>query len=165
MEPVLREVVGLFQPLLSEQGVKVEIRVDPADCQASFDRQRVEQILTNLLTNALKYSKPCGLVEIAARRLPVDPSGGRRFVEISVSDQGQGVAPEDRERIFDRYVQLGNDSHAGGLGLGLAICRRLVAAHGGSIRVDEGENGGSRFSFTLPETHDEPKAESTRGDR
>ncbi len=75
---------------------------------------------------------------------------GREFVELSVSDEGPGVAPEDRQRIFEPYVQAGDESHAGGLGLGLAICKRLVEAHGGTIGVRERPGGGSCFAFTLP---------------
>ncbi len=67
-----------------------------------------------------------------------------------MADDGPGVGPEDRERIFQPYVRASEESRAGGLGLGLAICRRLVVAHGGSIWVSERSGGGSRFAFTLP---------------
>jgi signal transduction histidine kinase len=69
---------------------------------------------------------------------------------VSVSDAGPGVPEEDRHRIFEAYVQAGEQSRAGGLGLGLAVCKRLVEAHGGSIAVTDRPGGGSRFAFTLP---------------
>jgi signal transduction histidine kinase len=75
---------------------------------------------------------------------------GRREVEVHVSDQGPGVRPADRERIFDRYVRTGETRGAGGMGLGLALCKRAVEAHGGVIGVTDAEGGGARFWFTLP---------------
>jgi signal transduction histidine kinase len=83
------------------------------------------------------------------RPLPA-PVRGRRMVEVSVSDDGPGVAPEDAARIFEPYVRAGEESRSGGLGLGLAICRRLVHAHGGEIGFTPRAGGGSRFAFTLP---------------
>jgi signal transduction histidine kinase len=71
-------------------------------------------------------------------------------VEVSVVDDGVGVALEDRERIFLPYVRAGDERGAGGLGLGLAICKRIVEAHGGRIAVEPAPGGGSRFVFTLP---------------
>ena len=72
------------------------------------------------------------------------------MVEVSVSDEGPGVASGDRQRIFEPYAQAGDESRAGHLGLGLAICKRLVEGHGGTIGVSERSGGGSCFVFTLP---------------
>ena len=72
------------------------------------------------------------------------------MAEVAISDDGSGVASADRKRIFDPYVQASEDAGAGGLGLGLAICRRLVQAHGGAIGVSPADLGGARFAFTLP---------------
>jgi signal transduction histidine kinase len=110
---------------------------------------RVEQVLTNLIENAIKHAPPGGVIEVASRRLPPTHEG-RPFVEVAVSDEGPGVSEADRERIFEAYVQACEQSRAGGLGLGLAVCKRLVEAHGGSIAVTERPGGGSRFVFTLP---------------
>jgi signal transduction histidine kinase len=147
------DVVKLLRPLLDQRQLRLKVAVAPGADRARFDRLRLEQILTNLLGNAIKFSEPGGAIEIATRECPA-PEGaaaaGLRFVEVTVSDDGPGVAPEDRERIFDPYVQAGDESRAGGLGLGLAICKRLVEAHGGTIGVGERPGGGSCFSFTLP---------------
>jgi signal transduction histidine kinase len=154
VEPVIRAVLDLLRPLVEEKRLRVTVDIAPDVARACFDRMRVEQVLTNLLGNAIRYARPDGIVEIEAQLLERDPAhpSPRPFVEIAVADDGPGVAPEDRERIFKPYVQLRSEGRAGGLGLGLAICRRLVAAHGGSIHVTDRDHGGSRFAFTLPLT-------------
>ncbi len=109
-------------------------------------------MLTNLIGNAIKYAQPGGSIEISTRPVTYDAGGGERpGVEVAVADDGPGVLLSDRERIFEAYVRAGEGSRAGGLGLGLAICKRIVDAHGGRIRVTDRENApGARFSFTLP---------------
>lgn len=147
LRPLIEEIANGFEPLLEERGERIEVDVDPQLSRACFDHAAVEQVLTNLLGNAIRYARKGSTIEITTRKLRVN---GREFVELSVSDEGPGVAPDDRERIFDPYVQAGDESHAGGLGLGLAICKRLVEAHGGTISVSERPGGGSCFAFTLP---------------
>ena len=78
------------------------------------------------------------------------PVSDRAFVEVVVDDEGPGIAAADRERIFEPYVRARNGSPVEGLGLGLSICRRLVEAHGGWIRLEGSGNCGARFAFTLP---------------
>jgi signal transduction histidine kinase len=102
----------------------------------------VEQILSNLLSNALKYGagKP---VEVG-----VDASGGQ--ARLSVRDFGIGIAPEDAARIFQRFERAVSARHYGGLGLGLYIARQLAAAHGGAIAVESQPGAGALFTVTLP---------------
>jgi len=152
LAPVVEEVVGLLRPLFDD--AKLEVRVDIAEDadRARFDRTRLEQILINLLGNAIKFSPPGAAIEISTRATSRLREGGpeRPCVEFRISDQGPGVAPAYRQRIFEPYVQIGEESGAGGLGLGLAICRRLVEAHGGAISVQGRSEGGSNFIFTIP---------------
>ena len=140
-------VVAYLKPLLEARGLEVELGVDSRAPSARYDPVRVEQVLTNLISNAIKYASEGGIILVATR--PVDVEG-RAFVEVSVGDDGPGVEPEDRERIFLPYVRTGAARGAGGLGLGLAICKRIVEAHGGSIRMEARAGGGSSFVFTLP---------------
>ncbi len=142
-------VVGFLQPLIDERQQRLELELDSAAARARFDPMRVEQVLTNLIGNALKHGRAGGVIRVSSRAIDV-AAGDRRFVEVVVSDDGPGIVAEDRERIFEPYVRAGKSSRAGGLGLGLAICKRIVQAHGGRILVTEAPGGGSRFSFTLP---------------
>jgi signal transduction histidine kinase len=162
--PVVDEVVGLLRPLLEAGELEVQVRIDPSAERARFDRIRLGQILTNLLGNAIKFSPLGGTIEVATRAVPRLHEGApeRSCIEIRISDEGPGVALEDRKRIFDAYVQVGEESRAGGLGLGLAICKRLVEAHGGSISVGDGSDGGSSFAFTLPVSESPRKSEIPR---
>lgn len=106
---------------------------------------RVPQVLTNLVNNAVKYSPQNSQITVSAVWISED------FVKVSVSDQGFGIPPESRSRIFEPFQQLERE-RAGmkGAGLGLAICRGLIDAHGGRIWVDEHEGQGTTISFTLP---------------
>jgi signal transduction histidine kinase len=157
LAPVIEAVAALFAPMLAERGLRLEVAQDPGAGEARCDPARVEQVLVNLVGNAVKFMRAGGVIAITmrVRELP-EPARVRRWVEISVCDDGPGIAPEHRERVFEPYVQLGPGRSAGGIGLGLAICRRIVAAHGGEIRLDERAGGGACFSFTLPA---EPPAE------
>ncbi len=147
LAPTIESAVELLRPLLAEHELRLDLEIDPQASEARFDPKRIAQVLANLIGNAIKHAHSGGLIEISTR--PVRDSA-RPMLEVAVADDGPGVGPEDRERIFQPYVRASEESRAGGLGLGLAICRRLVAAHGGSIWVSERSGGGSRFAFTLP---------------
>ena len=147
IEGTVRGVVRFLRPLLEEHELKVELTPQGAARTALFDPPRIEQVLTNLLGNAIKYAKSGGLVRIGTRLLR---AGSLSFVEVSVTDDGPGVASDDRDRIFEPYVRGASHNEAGGLGLGLAISKQIVEAHGGSISVSDCPGGGSRFAFTLP---------------
>lgn len=106
------------------------------------DKMRLELILKNLLSNAMKYSPPGTEVRLAARKHADN-------LVLSVSDQGIGMSDEEQSRLFMPFGRLGNATSPG-IGLGLLVCRRLVEAHGGEIWVESTEGKGSTFSFTLP---------------
>ncbi len=145
LRPVLEEVVLRMRPLFEQHRSQLDLDAS-AECRARFDAMRVEQVLGNLLENALKYAAPGATVEVAARPTRV---GGRPMIEVAVADDGPGIPPEERERVFQAYVR-GQGSCANGLGLGLALCKRIVEGHGGSITLGERPGGGCRFAFTLP---------------
>ena len=114
----------------------------PGTLVGRWDTQRLEQVVINLLTNALKYGagKPVHL------RLAAEGERAR----LSVRDEGIGIAAEDQGRIFERFERAVSDRHFGGLGLGLYICRQIVDALGGTIAVRSTPGEGSTFEVVLP---------------
>jgi len=107
------------------------------------DADAFNHVLVNLLTNAVKFSPAGSVVVVGARRAEDE-------VVVSVTDEGAGVAPEEKERIFDRFYQSRNGDHARGTGIGLTIAQRFTAQHGGRIWVDSEPGRGATFSFTMP---------------
>jgi signal transduction histidine kinase len=151
--PVVDDVTRLMKPLLEERGLTVEVAIDPEAPTARFDRLRLERVLTNLIGNAVRFAPAGSAIGVATRARPDVPVPGgppRDFVEVSVADAGPGVPAAQRQKIFQPYVRGAEAGRQEGLGLGLAICRRLVEAHGGAIWVEPRPAGGCRFAFTLP---------------
>lgn len=137
----VRRAVEIASPLLEEKRHHLRLRIEPG-IVVSADERRLTQIISNLVTNAAKYTPAGGNVEIAA-------SPDRGEAVIRVKDDGIGMAPDLVPRVFDTFVQ-GSDSR-GGLGLGLAIVRSLVVLHGGSVAAQsEGPGRGSEFVVRLP---------------
>jgi two-component system phosphate regulon sensor histidine kinase PhoR len=122
----------------------------PADLLARADAGRLQQVFYNLAENAIKYGKTGGLVTVAAR-----PSGPLRL-EVTVSDDGAGIPPESRERIFERFyrVDRARSRETGGTGLGLSIVKHIVQAHGGEVWVESELQKGTTFHFTLDRAND-----------
>ncbi len=131
-------------PVTTARGVVVRTSVTPPTLTAYADRARLHQLLANLLDNAVRHSPPGGVVRVEAA-----PVGGG--LRLEVSDEGPGIAPADRERVFERFGTL-PDSAGGGTGLGLAIARWVVDLHGGRIAVVDPVPGetGARFRIDLP---------------
>jgi nitrogen-specific signal transduction histidine kinase len=136
-------VVELFRR--QEPSRSFLLEAPPALPLVVVDEQRAEQVLSNLLTNAVKYSPADKPVVVRVSR-----RGGE--VVTTVTDGGPGIAPGEREKVFERFTRLGDHltRTVGGAGLGLFIARRLVEGMGGSIHVDNAPEGGAAFSFTLP---------------
>jgi signal transduction histidine kinase len=154
-EADLHDTIGCqlesLAPMLEERGIKVEASLHCDDPVFDFDERRIEQVITNLLTNAIRHGRECGVIRLETRSSGPESTGSpRAAVEVSVEDDGQGVPAPDRERIFAPYVRGESSKKTAGLGIGLAICRRIVDAHGGEIWVEAGELGGARFAFHLP---------------
>jgi signal transduction histidine kinase len=138
-------------PILEEHGVKVEARLRASPSKLAFDTRRIEQVVTNLLTNAIRYGRNAGVIRIATTLVPQgDGSAVRDFFEVSVEDDGPGIPEADRERLFEPYVRGQIAEEKSGLGIGLAISQRIIHAHGGRIWVEASEFGGARFVFSLP---------------
>jgi GAF domain-containing protein len=135
----------LIRERASRHGIKLHQSVDERLGEVTGDERKIKQILLNLLSNAVKFTPEGGRVDVDA--LPADGA-----VEISVSDTGIGIAPEDQETIFEEFRQVGTDyaqKHEG-TGLGLTLTRKFVELHGGKIWVESELGKGSKFTFTLP---------------
>jgi signal transduction histidine kinase len=108
------------------------------------DRGRLHQVVTNLLTNAVKFSPQGGTITVAAA------APDAATVAIAVTDQGIGISPEHHAHIFERFYQVHPDGHGTGMGLGLFISHEIAALHGGELQVESPPAGGARFVLTVP---------------
>lgn len=140
--PLLDDVCEEHKAVAEQKGNAIRCRPEPDLPPVHADRGRLVQVLGNLVGNALKFSPPGAAVEIVARQAD-------GAVELSVRDRGPGLAPEQKERVFDRFWQ-GRANDERGVGLGLAIARGLVEAHGGRIWVESEAGEGADFRFTIP---------------
>jgi two-component system phosphate regulon sensor histidine kinase PhoR len=140
------EVVDDFTRKADERGVDL-INTVPPELRARADSDRLDQVLANLVDNAIKYGRPGGTVRVEGRNIP---DAGR--VELAVVDDGPGIPPEAAERVFERFyrVDTARSREQGGTGLGLSIVKHIVQAHGGEVRLETAIGKGSTFRFTLP---------------
>jgi len=141
LRALAEEIVGRFAEDAEHAGSALRLQA-PQAVEGKWDRLRLDQVLTNLLTNALKFGKGEPIdVEVGWR------DGGACLV---VRDRGIGIAPDDQERIFERFERTGEATSVQGMGLGLYIVRRIVEAHGGDIRVESRLGEGAEFRVLLP---------------
>jgi signal transduction histidine kinase len=140
---LLGEALELFAPVAAEREVGLAMRPAHGIPAVRADRTRVLQVLGNLIGNAVKFTRAGGRIELRA-----EPEGP--FVRISVADSGSGIPAESLPHVFDRFWKV-REGNRHGAGLGLAIARGIVEAHGGEIRVESTLGEGTTFSFTLPQ--------------
>jgi two-component system phosphate regulon sensor histidine kinase PhoR len=160
MPAVLEAVLPSLQPRAAEKQLTLETELEPppkddggGDFTVAAERAAVEQVLSNLVDNAIKYTPAGGRVRVEARALP-----GR--VELVVADTGPGIPAEHLPRLFERFYRVDNarSRELGGTGLGLSIVKHLVAAHGGEIRVESEVGHGTRFVVLLPRPNTSAKS-------
>jgi heavy metal sensor kinase len=143
LDEAIEAAVGPLLPLAEAKDIGVDVEASPVEVDA--DPQRLHQVLTNYVDNAIKYTRQGGSVRVETWR-------GEGDVGVVVTDDGPGIAASDRAHVFDRFyrVDRARGRGVGGSGLGLAICREIAAAHGGRVWVESGSGGGSSFFFALP---------------
>jgi signal transduction histidine kinase len=145
LHPVLKHLIATFQSQADAKSLNLEMDFPKVLSTVYADQSRIEQALCNLLSNAVKFTTAGGRVILAARSTP-------ETVEISVTDTGPGIAPNEHKQIFERFYQTENSltNVSKGTGLGLTITKELIEAHNGKLCVESELGKGSRFSFWLP---------------
>jgi len=142
---LIDQTVQNIRPIAESHGLSINIRLPDKLPPCDIDAQRIGQVLRILLDNAVAHTPDGGKIDIKAEQI-------ENFIELSVSDTGEGIPESDLPYIFERFYRV-DKSRAratGGQGLGLTIARRLVEAHGGNIKVQSDQGKGSRFAFTIP---------------
>jgi signal transduction histidine kinase len=155
---LVEAALASVRPAAEAKGVRLQVALDSRPGTISGDPDRLQQVIWNLVSNAIKFTPKGGRVQARIERL-------NSHVEIKVSDTGEGIAPEFLPHVFDRFSQADGSSKRryGGLGLGLAIVRHLVELHGGSVRVESpGLGQGATFTVVLPLTIVHSLPEQTR---
>jgi len=152
---VIRDAINELSALIEARNIQIKITNDATAKEAYFDRERIMQVMINLVGNAVKFSEPNSTISIriedAAQSLrrKSDPAG----IMISILDEGIGIPETELDTIFDEFAQsskIKSGNFTGGTGLGLAICREIIQAHHGKIWASNNPSGGAKLSFTLP---------------
>jgi signal transduction histidine kinase len=150
---LVASLVAAAQPLAEQRGLSLSTHLDASLCSIEADAEKLDAVITNLVSNALKFTPRGGQVRVSTSRMPdtgLDGLGPR--MRIAVEDTGIGIAPENFSRLFQRFSQIdGSTSRAfAGTGIGLALAKEIVELHGGDIHVESSPGQGSCFWFTLP---------------
>lgn len=145
IKPIIYECISVLNNFIKKKNHSVEVLVDENVTKISIDQKRIEQVLFNLLDNAIKYSSENGKIIISV-------SNQNDFVQIDVKDNGIGIPSEDIPRLFERFyrVDKARSRNMGGTGLGLSIVKHIVISHGGKVWLKSVPNQGSVFSFSIP---------------
>jgi signal transduction histidine kinase len=143
LDGAVSRVLSLLRITLEKRRVQVAVELAPGLPPVVAEPDGLHQVLLNLIVNAGQAVTEGGQVVVTTRAAELD---GERAVALEVHDDGPGIAPELRERIFDPFFT----TRAEGTGLGLAVCARIVAEHGGDLRVGQGPLGGASFTVLLP---------------
>jgi signal transduction histidine kinase len=140
----IQNALTLVRERALRRGIALQHAIDNRVADIRADERKVKQVLLNLLSNAIKFTPEGGRIDVRAA-----PANG--LVEVSITDSGVGIAPEDQEAVFEEFRQVGTaDKKAEGTGLGLALSRKFIELHGGQIRVTSQVGVGSTFTFSLP---------------
>ena len=164
INPVINDVTMNLSQIALQKDLKLNVRTEENVKKVCADTDRIEQVLSNLISNAIKFTPEKGVISISSKMVSADDitveecfkpqinnlSGD--YVMVSVADQGIGIPKTDLEHVFDKFEQIENSlsREVGGSGLGLAIAKQLITAHKGAIWCDSTLNQGSSFNFVLP---------------
>ena len=149
LDSVIADSIGSVKQAASEEGIKLNVELPEDLASVKGDREKLTQVVINLINNAIKFTPRSGEISIKAREL-------NEQVEVKVIDTGIGIPPEDLDKVFDKFYQVDSTltRKAGGTGLGLAICKGIIEAHNGHIMAESEFGKGSTFVFTLDKWRD-----------
>jgi two-component system phosphate regulon sensor histidine kinase PhoR len=154
VQNAIERTLAMMKPLADKKGHRLTSWVAPNLPPITGDEERLVQVLSNLVDNAVKYTPERGAITIAAHSIPQSQTAGSSIgaIELSVTDTGIGIPEQDRPRVFERFyrVDKARSRELGGTGLGLAIVKHIVEGHGGQVWVEANEPTGSRFVVRLP---------------
>jgi len=148
----LKHALSEYEGLIENKQLKLNLIKPECDTSACFDNVKITQVITNFLSNAVKFSEKGStlLIDIKEDKLFSD-TGNIRALRLSVTDRGVGIPDNELETIFDKFIQSSKTkTNAGGTGLGLAICKEFIEAHHGRIWAEHNSNSGSTFNFVIP---------------
>jgi two-component system phosphate regulon sensor histidine kinase PhoR len=143
LNTLIEEVVDQLNPQVERQQLSIKKELTSDLPSVRVDSERVKQVLVNLVHNAIKFTPPGGSITISSRY-------DDKYVSIEVTDTGTGISRNDLPHIFERFYKADRARSGGGTGMGLAIAKHVVEAHGGNIRAESREGKGSTLSFSLP---------------
>ena len=141
---LVEETLAAFRTSAESAGVQIELAQEPQPIVLNADGERIRQVITNLLSNALRHSIRGGVIRV---RLSMVGEANVHMAEVRVADSGPGIAPEDVPHVFDRYYKSADSR---GMGIGLSIAKFIVEAHGGSIEATSAAGHGTTVRFSLP---------------
>ena len=145
VRPLERDVLRELTPLQLQRRLHFNLQLSEAPLVAKVDPLRFQQVVRNVLANALKFSPEGSTIDVEGE------VSAEQQIMVRVRDRGPGIPPAELESIFEAFVQSSQTKDgSGGTGLGLAICRKIIEAHGGRISAENMPDGGSRFTLTLP---------------
>ena len=141
LSQIARNCVELIRPLAGERSIEIHCELSPLECVG--DSERIAQVITNLLTNAIQYNQAGGEVRLVAQ-------SQNGMATLAVSNTGRGITAEDLPHLFERFYRADQSRTSGNTGLGLAISKAIVEAHGGTIEVASQPDVGTTFTIRLP---------------
>ena len=173
LRQVIQKSLDGVSSLAAIHDLRVSFNIPPQRLSVYGDRDKLVQVVTNLISNAIKFTDRGGRIEVDAGLvrchdgavIPINSGGGSEFVQVAVLDSGIGIPKDHLTRIFDKFHQVDNAEtrqRGGGTGLGLAICKEIIEHHKGGIWAESELNRGSTFSFVLPLASESETAESGR---
>lgn len=143
LNSLLQGVLQMFQPQIAGLGLEADFTTECEAVQVSVDRTQLERVVSNLVSNAIKYNREGGRIDVRSFR-----EGS--WVKVEVDDNGKGISAAELPYVFEKFRRAASVENIKGTGLGLTITRELIGAMGGKIEVESEEGKGSRFTFSLP---------------